>query len=828
MKNTFGKLSVLQLILLVYCSSTNLEFNGQSYPDGFQVETVTTDIEAPAGMVHAENGVSYVWELSGKIWTMENGQVNPEPLLDISDRVGFWHDHGLMSMVLDPDFSLNGRFYILYVLDRHYLMNHGSDEYDPEANEYSEATIGRISRYDVSLADPTQLNSTEEHILIGSTPENGIPIVTYSHGLGTLIFGKDKTLLCSTGDTNSPGSDYNGTGELPEGGYDNQALEDGILTPKENVGAFRSQYVNSLCGKVLRIDPESGEGIASNPFYDADDPDAPRSKVWALGFRNPFRMSLMPNTGSTNPEDANPGSLIIGDVGDWSWEEINLCNAPGQNFGWPLFQGPLAYYLFNHAEDNTYNQDYPLQGGCGQDFLYFQDLIVPPKENHDEEWVHPCGGTISESEAIRFVHENPLIAYKNYLDPPDSTVIPVFNENGESDFISVTEPELNIDGAEDFAGISSIGGVFYPGSSFPEEYINAYFQADFSGWFRVFHFNEFNEVTKMEHWDNSIGNIVHLSYNPNDQNIYLTGLFPGVIKRISFAGNLKPVIEVTPDTSFGPSPMVVDFDASASYDPEGTALTFDWDFGDGSVATGAAPSHEFMAENNDPQSFEVELTVTDADGIFSNKNLLVSLNNTPPQANITGFEEGYLYPIVGLSDLNLEAEISDDESEVEELDVEWKVYLHHNTHYHLESTYTNIQQNTTIQPLGCGIETFWYRIDLKVTDPQGLQTFLSREIFPACNDTSESTTDSENKVFSIFPNPAFAVANVEIYVPFSETDVIEIFSIDGRFISSHGLSGFSSESTIRIPVSNLPPGQYVMRCTINGNAHVRRFIKVRK
>lgn len=799
----------------------------QSYPEGFQIETVTQEIEAPAGMVHAENGVSYIWELSGKIWTMADGQLSPEPLLDISDRVGYWHDHGMMSMVLDPDFLLNGRFYILYVLDRHYLVNQGSDDYDPETNEYFEATIGRISRFEVSLANPTQLYNDEEYILVGSTPENGIPLVTTSHGLGSLVFGTDNTLLCSTGDTNAPGSNYTGTGEAPESAYDNQALQDGILTPSENVGAFRSQYVNSLCGKVLRIDPETGAGIPSNPFYDTEAPDAPRSKVWTLGFRNPFRMSLVPNTGSTNPDDANPGSLIIGDVGDWSWEEINLCNAPGQNFGWPLFQGPKSYYQFNQSETDTPNPDYPLQAECDQDYLYFQDLIVPPKENHDEVWSHPCGGDISEEEAVLFVHENPLLSYKITSHPPAQTVVPIFDENGESDYISVTSPELNIEGAADFAGIAGIGGIFYPGSSFPDDYLHAYFQTDFFGWLRVFHFNEFNEVTKMEYWDGDIGNIVHISYNPNDENIYLAGLFPGEIKRISFAGNLKPVIEVTPDTSFGSSPMVVDFDAISSYDPEGTALTFEWDFGDGNSASGATPSHEFISDFDTPQSFEVELTVTDEDGKFSSQTLLVSLNNTPPQATITGFDDGYLYPIVGLSNLNLEAQISDNESELEALDVEWKVYLHHNTHYHLESTHSEVQQITTIQPLGCGIETFWYRIDLTVTDPQGLQTHLSREIFPDCN-TSVFNHESDAKIFSIFPNPANDIINVEFYVPVSENDMIDIFTMDGRYVASHGLAGVNPEDRIRIPVANLPPGQYILRCNLKDNTQVQRLIKVLK
>src|SRR5690606_38427691 len=237
----------------------------QQYPEGFQIETIITEIEAPAGMVHSDIGISYVWELSGKIWAIENDQVLDGPLLDISDQVGYWTDHGLLSMVLDPDFASNGRFYILYVLDRHFLMNEGSAEYNPAENEYEEATIGRVVRYEVNLENPGSLADTEKVILIGNTPQNGIPITTTSHGLGTLLFGTDKTLFFSVGDGNAPGSDYNGSGEVPAASFDNQALEDGILKPNENVGAFRSQYLNSYAGKVLRIDPETGLGIPSNP-----------------------------------------------------------------------------------------------------------------------------------------------------------------------------------------------------------------------------------------------------------------------------------------------------------------------------------------------------------------------------------------------------------------------------------------------------------------------------------------------------------------------------------------------------------------------------------
>jgi hypothetical protein len=89
--------------------------------------------------------------------------------------------------------------------------------------------------------------------------------------------------------------------------YSPQALADGIIRPKEDIGAFRSQLVDSLSGKVLRIDPATGNGLPRNPYDDIADPRSARSRVWALGLRNPFRMSLRPDTGSHFPSDGNPG-----------------------------------------------------------------------------------------------------------------------------------------------------------------------------------------------------------------------------------------------------------------------------------------------------------------------------------------------------------------------------------------------------------------------------------------------------------------------------------------------------------------------------------------
>jgi len=80
---------------------------------------------------------------------------------------------------------------------------------------------------------------------------------------------------------------------------------------------------------VLRIDPLTGQGVSSNPFFDVNDPNSNRSKVFYSGLRNPFRFTLDPITNLP----------VIGDVGWVTWEEINT-GAPGSNFGWPYIEGP--------------------------------------------------------------------------------------------------------------------------------------------------------------------------------------------------------------------------------------------------------------------------------------------------------------------------------------------------------------------------------------------------------------------------------------------------------------------------------------------------------
>ena len=305
-------------------------------------------------MTFENNGRMYVWERTGRVWFMEPN-TSPTLLLDISEEVGAWNDHGMLGFALDPNFRVNGYIYVLYVVDRYYLLNFGQPGYNPNANAYFEATIGRLTRYTCRSSDGFQsIDPASRLILIGETKQTGIPICSDTHGVGSLVFGEDGTLLVSTGDGASPTSPDQG-GDT-NGSYAVQALADGIIRPKEDIGGFRSQLVDCLNGKVLRIDPATGNGLPSNPYYDAANPRSARSRVWALGLRNPCRMSLRPNTGSHFPDDGNPGVIYVGHVGWDNWEALDVVTGPGRNFGWPIFEG-LSVTAF-------YDGDF--QSGCAQ------------------------------------------------------------------------------------------------------------------------------------------------------------------------------------------------------------------------------------------------------------------------------------------------------------------------------------------------------------------------------------------------------------------------------------------------------------------------------
>ncbi len=710
-------------------------FSQAQLPDGFNVQTVGEKWVQPTGLVFQEDGTMYVLEKSGIIWVVKDGVKLDTPFLDIRNEVANHGDMGLMGFVLDPDFQSNGYCYAFYVADFHHVVNEGKPDFDPSASLLWRATIARVARFQADTNDYLTADPSTRHILIGETIQTGIPVLHESHVGGDLVFGTDGTLLIATGDASTWKAPYAGNGPPYFEEKAVQGLAHGIIRPVEEVGSFRSQLVDNLNGKVLRIDPITGAGIPSNPFYDATHPSAPRSLVWSLGLRNPFRVALRKGTGSTNPADGLPGSLYIGDVGEGRWEELNIATLPGENFGWPLYEG--MHPIFEYRDQPTLNKDVvnPMfnENGCEQEYFYFQELIQQISQGPNI-FSNPCDAQKNIPDSLSFIHHPPDLAIA-HVTVGDGFFTPAFGEDGEVIRLKTTDEDSPItDNSTPITANSSIAIGFYDGKTYPEKYQGKYFHADHvKGWIKMMEVDLNEQIISIEDFFQDTIFIPHASVNPADGNIYFIDYKHRLIKKITYNENVPPIAIASADQHFGPSPLNVQFTGSTSFDPQQDSIAFLWDFGDGTTSTDANPNHIFESTNTDPKSFSVQLIVTDINGASTKKEIIISTNNTPPTVQITSIQDGDVYPLTSTTEYFLDATVTDKEHTDSELSYAWETSLVHNSHTHPEPIDTNKTTSTLIVPAGCDGENYSYDIHLQVSDAAGLVGTDRVRIYPDCS-----------------------------------------------------------------------------------------------
>jgi glucose/arabinose dehydrogenase len=690
-------------------------------PNGFVDGKAQGGYTTPMGVAFTKNGQQlFVWEKSGKLWISNwNGTayVKPaSPALDISGEVGDWRDFGFQNVCLDPNFDTNGLIYMFYQVDRHHLFNFGTPQYDPAKNEYYNASISRVTRYKLNNNNGTlTADYNSRKILLGETKNTGVPLVHESHAGGQIVFGSDGTLLVTTGDNASYASvDLGSASET----YWQQAINDGIMRTQENVGSFRSQMLNSFCGKVLRLDPNTGDGIASNPHYNAAAPRSAASRMWAMGLRNPYRQSIQPNSGSTNPADANPGKLFIGDVGWNTWEDLHIVEKGGTNLGWPVYEG--MELNGNYANAGIKNQD-----EAGQPtFLSLCNQPTSPNDNTDPK-------------QRRFVHKRPALDWKH---GQNIARVPTFS-GSTATFATIGSGASGVPGVP-FGGNAATAGTWYNGTSFPASYQNGYFFGDYGqNWIRFadVHATGDHAVHEVKEFAPAgyCKGLVDIEMNPLDGSIFYVNINTGDIQRISFGGNRPPVAQIGADKTSGASPLTVNFNSNGSNDPDGNPITYDWNFGDGTAnSTAANPTHTFNSTGS--KGFTVTLTVKDNQSLTDSKTLTISTNNNAPSVKITVPANNAKYPLDKETTYTGAATVTDNDATG--MKYEWQVTLRHNTHEHREPVLTAVNPALRISPVGCDGEEYYYLITCKVTDNGGLTALDSVKIYPDCGSGSLAVT----------------------------------------------------------------------------------------
>ncbi len=283
-------------------------------PPNFVNQTIASGFTNPVGVTFdAPTGRMFIVEKGGRVWIQQDGNTLSTPFIDLVDEVHNAGDKGMLGIALDPDFSTNQYVYLLYTVDPVYGQ---PDEPDDAI------AFGRLTRY---TADGNVADLASRTILLADIAQDGFPSCSVTHSIGTVKFGLDGTLFVGGGEGAHPEFIDGGQNILP-----NDALCDSTFGPDQNIGALRSQSLLSLGGKILRIDPGTGLGLPSNPFWDGD-PTSFASRIWVKGLRNPYRFNIRPGS-------AGSGTLYICDVGWMQWEELNVAYG-GENFGWPCWEG---------------------------------------------------------------------------------------------------------------------------------------------------------------------------------------------------------------------------------------------------------------------------------------------------------------------------------------------------------------------------------------------------------------------------------------------------------------------------------------------------------
>jgi glucose/arabinose dehydrogenase len=323
-------------------------------PPDAALEVVTTGLDTPVGLVPypGRSGIDLVWEQTGTIRVLQDGTLRPGLFLDLRSRLvkllPDYDERGLLGFAFHPDFAHDGRVFAYYAA--------------PTRPGATGDHTDRLSEFRVDPAHPLQVvPGSEQVILEFEQPQ-------FNHMGGGLGFGPDGDLYLGTGDGGGEGDAS--PGHSPQG---------------------NAQDPMKLNGKILRIDVDHPGTDGRSYAIPADNPYASgvnargaagRPEVYALGLRNPWRLTWEPD---------GEHRLLASDVGYGRYEEIDVI-VKGGNYGWRIREGAHCLDL-EHPLDDSF--------GCATTAADGAPLIDPVVEyTHKDIGIAVVGGFVYEGAAL--------------------------------------------------------------------------------------------------------------------------------------------------------------------------------------------------------------------------------------------------------------------------------------------------------------------------------------------------------------------------------------------------------------------------------------------
>jgi glucose/arabinose dehydrogenase len=251
-----------------------------------KLELLTNKIPSPVAFGVAGDGSNrlFVCQKEGKVWIIQNGKLNLQPFLDVSNQLvpinPGYDERGLLGIAFHPAFKTNHKFYLYYSVPSNVR---GSDH------------KSNVVEYKVSASNPNVADLSTKRILLEvEEPEA-------NHNGGNMAFGPDGYLYIGLGDGGGAGDRHGALGN--------------------------GQNLTTLLGKIIRIDVNAQPYAVpkDNPFVNTKDV---RPEIWAYGLRNPWRFSF----------DKVTKQLYAGDVGQNKYEEVDIITKGG-NYGWRIKEG---------------------------------------------------------------------------------------------------------------------------------------------------------------------------------------------------------------------------------------------------------------------------------------------------------------------------------------------------------------------------------------------------------------------------------------------------------------------------------------------------------
>ena len=264
-------------------------------------------------------------------------------------------------------------------------------------------------------------------------------------------------------------------------------------------------------------------------------------------------------------------------------------------------------------------------------------------------------------------------------------------------------------------GAAIVGGTFYSATNYPVKYRGSLFFADYvQGFIQRIVFDANNNVSSVQSFATNINSPVHLEQGP-DGLLYYLSIVGGEIRRIKFSGT-APSAAASMTRPSVTDPYTIVFSSNGSSDPAGSALTYQWDFGDAITSTIANPTHTYVTTG--VKTFVAKLTVTNAQGLTASSSVNVVVGSRAPVATITSPANG-ITPNAGAT-VTFTGTASDPDESLPASAMKWSVLLHHNTHIHPGVTATGASGSFVVENHAVAGETFFYEIVLTVTDSAGV------------------------------------------------------------------------------------------------------------